>query len=509
MNSGQVVNNTDEWVPATPELPLRLYNSGSKRKWGQTAIDADEWAWWRSADDESWLRAAFHHVLREAMIYEASHQGTYRTWVVKNKTFSRGDCGPWGQSDVTAYHPQQNWSIERAHRPPKTFQIERRPLTEPTYPINIWVWRGIIVLDYKGLPLRDFKSIPATLSSEEDGCFLEGMSREDPRAAWKDFCARMPVRNPGPAPQPPGLYEPVMNDTGAAMRRLRFRMSAGCIAWKPRQGSKEIGKQIQAHLPPECLRANSTRGLQRDLTQEEIHSIEAILQEKNPRKAGKNAISEEARKFNRDIAEEKTQKSKRKAITEPEKASKKIKPGFDEDGGPDTVMVLSEQTAEADTSSSSDTDHQQYIVHGPRLSVLDPAAQMIDGPPYYSSVEGSYAPGYRSICSSADGQAQQQSDARSRAKAIELGVSNILTTQSPSEYSMSQNIEKDSAQRPVFPHWLPSFEPQHTDFDYGMFLNTEYLEEMSYAKGTLENEGLEGNTVSSASQELLSPEEPM
>lgn len=121
--SSPVVNNTDEWIPAKPKLPLRLYNAGSKKRWGQAAIDADGWAWWRKVDNEPWLRAAFHHILREAMIFEASHQGAYRTWTVEKEKYSRGDCGPWGKTDVTAYHPQQNWSVERAHRPPKTFQV--------------------------------------------------------------------------------------------------------------------------------------------------------------------------------------------------------------------------------------------------------------------------------------------------------------------------------------------------------------------------------------------------
>lgn len=148
---------------------------------------------------------------------------------------------------------------------------------EPTYRVCTWIWRGNVVLDYDGVPMRDFRALPATLSSLEDGCFLEGMCREDPRISWKDLRARFPVRH-SPMTNP----KPVFLATAIAMKRGRYRASSACIAWKPRQGSDDLRAQIQALLPRQCLRANSTRSL----TNKEFEAIEEVLNNNKPDETG-------------------------------------------------------------------------------------------------------------------------------------------------------------------------------------------------------------------------------
>ncbi len=96
----------------TPNFPVRPYHSAKMRSKSQVVVDDDEIVWWRAADTHRWRKAAFHCSLRRALIAEAARQGRYRTWTdrtgKKEKTRSRGDCGPRGDEDVTSYHPQQN-----------------------------------------------------------------------------------------------------------------------------------------------------------------------------------------------------------------------------------------------------------------------------------------------------------------------------------------------------------------------------------------------------------------
>ncbi|KAL8750047.1 MAG: hypothetical protein Q9184_006567 [Pyrenodesmia sp. 2 TL-2023] len=262
----------------SPILPLRLYYDGAKKRKGQSAVDAGGWAWFRHNPTDDWRKAAFHHDLRPALIREASLQGSYRSWTdTKGKAHTRGDCGPWGPDDITSYHPQQIWGLDRAHQPPKNFQFLRVKEAEPTYRVGTWIWRDNVVLDFDGIPMRDFRALPATISSIEDGGFLEGMCREDPRISWKDIRARLPVRH-SPMTNP----KPVLLATAVAMRRVRYRESSACIAWKSRQGSDDLRVQIEALLPRRCLRANSTRSL----TNEEIEAIEEALHKNQPEKAG-------------------------------------------------------------------------------------------------------------------------------------------------------------------------------------------------------------------------------
>lgn len=152
-------------IPQRPKFPLYPYVYLDTKLRSKAAIDADGWAWWRPSIIDPWRKAVFHSILRPALIAEAAQQGAY--------TFPR-PSGPFGPNDVTSYHPKQDWGLDRAHRPPKTFQFARTKETEPNYPVKMWVWRGIVVLDHRGQPLLDYEALPATISSKENGCFLEG-----------------------------------------------------------------------------------------------------------------------------------------------------------------------------------------------------------------------------------------------------------------------------------------------------------------------------------------------
>ncbi|KAL9056171.1 MAG: hypothetical protein Q9206_002857 [Seirophora lacunosa] len=292
---------------ASPKLPLCLYSKGRRGKPGQVVVDADARTWWRAADEDRWQKAAFHWVLRKHLIREAAKKGTYQTWSdKKGRVHSRGD--PVGPDDLTAFHPGQNWTLERANRPPKTFQFLRTEETEPTDPIGNWVWHGFLVLDHHGIPLRAFETLPAAISSKEDGCFLEGMFREDSRISWEDIIARVPYKEvPRPSASPeetPVLYEAVVKHHPMSVRCSRFRKQAACISWKPREGSDKLRRHLESYLPPECVAINSTRSF-RDLTDLEVAEISRAAKGTYPGRAGKNALSEADRKLRLEIFEEK------------------------------------------------------------------------------------------------------------------------------------------------------------------------------------------------------------
>ncbi|KAL9014483.1 MAG: hypothetical protein Q9173_000863 [Seirophora scorigena] len=347
----------------SPKLPLYLYSNGRRSRPGQVVVDADARTWYRAADEDHWQKAAFHWALRKHLIREAAKKGAYQTWSdKKGRVHSRGD--PVGPDDLTAFHPGQNWTLERANRPPKTFQFLRTEETEPSDPIEDWVWRGFLVLDHHGNPLRAFKALPVAISSKEDGCFLEGMFREDPRISWEDIVARVPYKEvPRPSASPeetPVLYEAVVNHHRMSVRCARFRKQAACISWKPREGTDKLRRHLESYLPPECVAMNSTRSF-RDLTDLEVAEISRAAKGTHPERAGKNALSEADRKLRMEIFEEKleqmAQREAGRAVARPAKRLRKapatdyISSGPSEasdsrdnrgDAGPQSVLAGSE-----------------------------------------------------------------------------------------------------------------------------------------------------------------------
>ncbi|KAL9579675.1 MAG: hypothetical protein Q9212_004969 [Teloschistes hypoglaucus] len=226
---------------------------------GESFVDASMQAWWRGQHSDTWRPAVFHATIRQALLDEAAQQGSYN--------FPR-KRGPWGRTDITAYHPGQDWGLGRTHRPPKTFQFYRTRNTEPDYEVPIWIHRGYVVLDVHGQGVLDYKDLPTTLGSREDGCFIEGMFRQDPRIGWTDFAARMPIVHP------PMILDTVLTFQAMAMRQWRFRLQAACPSWTQRDASINMQAQIERLVPRQFLVANCLRGF-RDLNSAEQEEVKA------------------------------------------------------------------------------------------------------------------------------------------------------------------------------------------------------------------------------------------
>ncbi|KAL8654317.1 MAG: hypothetical protein Q9226_003479 [Calogaya cf. arnoldii] len=142
--------------------------------------------------------------------------------------------------------------------------------TEPSYAWETWIWQGKVVLDFNGRPMQDIHALPATISSREQGCYLESMFREDPRITYHEILSRMPVTH----------HKPAVTGHSISQRRYYFRLQAGCIDWVPSERNREqttfkdFSEQMEKILPPSCLVANSTEGF-RDLTEAEIQQIKS------------------------------------------------------------------------------------------------------------------------------------------------------------------------------------------------------------------------------------------
>ncbi|KAI4248662.1 MAG: hypothetical protein LQ352_005869 [Teloschistes flavicans] len=274
--------------------PPSSHNPTSVGLRGESKIDVGGKAWWKAPDNDTWRPAVFHSTIRQALIREAAQKGSY--------TFPRKP-GTWGHTDVTAYHPGQDWGLARDHRPPKTFQFYRTRENEPDYEVPIWIFHGHVVLDVHGQSVLDYQALPTTISSKEDGCFLEGMFREDPRMGWVDFAARMPITHP------PMMIETVVTFQAIAMRQWRFRLQAACPSWTQRDASVNMQAQIERLVPRECLAANSTKEF-RDLMPIEMRQVKAAGK-KRPRNRANQEDSELA-------AAEAEARNTRRARNEPE-----------------------------------------------------------------------------------------------------------------------------------------------------------------------------------------------
>ncbi|KAI4280225.1 MAG: hypothetical protein L6R38_004612 [Xanthoria sp. 2 TBL-2021] len=252
-------------------LPKYLFNVG----YVLCARDSHGSAWWRDSSSGPWREAVFHSTIRQRLINEASLQGQYR--------YSRKE-GPHGVSDITSYHPTQDWGIDRDNRSPKIFQFYRNLDTEPSDPLEFLIWHGKIVLDFEGRPMRYIPALPATIGSKEDGCFLECMFREDPRITMHDFLSRMP------ATHPPMHYKPAVEAVTINLRRYHFRLRAGCINWAAGEISNEYRVQMEKLIPLRCLRANSTYD-HRDLTTNEMRELKLATKKGKSKRARSSQAS--------------------------------------------------------------------------------------------------------------------------------------------------------------------------------------------------------------------------
>ena len=204
-------------------------------------------------------------------------------------------CGD-AQHDQTAYHPeQQGWGSNRkAHWPYMEngllFRLECKNYPVPTYSVGSWIHNDQIVLDADNHPVRNFRNLPATISSKVEPWLMEMWIRQDTRITHRDLRARMPTAE-GTAP---GSIKSLISLSAVAMRLTRFREREGIPAWKNREGSDKRKDYIMNTLSEDGLQKNSTKELD-GLTKLQQEQCRRANKGKFQSRAGARAISSEQR----------------------------------------------------------------------------------------------------------------------------------------------------------------------------------------------------------------------
>ena len=182
--------------------------------------------------------------------------------------------------DVTAFlESQKDWDLERDNGWIGIEQLFIFTAPKNDRPPNDVSWlfdEGRVVLDLDNDPIKDYKDIPLTLSSEVEGALMEAISRLDDEIHIYDFWARLSVhpfratiqhlltRNRPKYCKNGGILTP-----GALSRRMgRFRMENAVTALDTRKGSANLRQFLWDRMSPAAQAANSTRELSK-LSKEE------------------------------------------------------------------------------------------------------------------------------------------------------------------------------------------------------------------------------------------------
>ena len=209
-----------------------------------------------------------HEQIRQYLIDQAAMSGQYR--------YAR-ESGPETDDRTSFLNAQRNWGFaedDRSQYPPILFILRRGDRLDPHYPddqIPPMRWRGLLVIDHNGAPVRRFRNIPATLSSSMEGGLIEAIFREDSRIETYDLLARMPHQYPQDLVD--GTVKWIaMRPNTLTVRCSRFREKAACYHWYGRKMAVRPYDSCLLNSLPDALQdANNTCGLVRNLNEREVN----------------------------------------------------------------------------------------------------------------------------------------------------------------------------------------------------------------------------------------------
>ncbi|KAI4243711.1 MAG: hypothetical protein L6R40_003324 [Gallowayella cf. fulva] len=202
--------------------------------------------------------------------------------------------------DVTSFwEPHRNWGFGNREDRPKILQ---EWIPKPTDRQIPGFWKdddGRIILSSGGNPIRDWP-IPSCISSQVEGGRCEAMIRE---CSLRD--SRRTISNMALIERmlwhldSEGNWQPPVTEGAVAMRRQRFRTTAGVPSPNPRQGSNlrklALARVIPEHILIQILVTGTTE-CWRDLTSQELAYIESSTRGIHPEKAGRRAVTPRERR---------------------------------------------------------------------------------------------------------------------------------------------------------------------------------------------------------------------
>ncbi|KAL8752322.1 MAG: hypothetical protein Q9184_005772 [Pyrenodesmia sp. 2 TL-2023] len=232
-------------------------------------------------------RCVRHRDIRHYLINHAATQGSY----VYGRKEKLADNGEQTDDQTSFLKTQRLWGFEkRSQYPPILFVFKRKDRQDPHYPRGIiphMRWRGLLVIDNEGEPVRRFRNIPATLSSQMEGGLMEAIFREDSRIDAEDLMARMPEgwnkKFEYPTPGGETAKDIETDSRTLSARARRFRLLTGCINWYGRPNAPSRYDRYLMSVMPQVLEdANSTAGQARDFVYTQVENMSQNPKQRPP-----------------------------------------------------------------------------------------------------------------------------------------------------------------------------------------------------------------------------------
>ena len=180
--------------------------------------------------------------------------------------------------DITCYlESQRDWDLERDNgwtgvELLYTFDFENSDYQPPQYEVNWMYDEGRVVLDLNGHPVKDFRDIPLTLSSEVEGALMQAIRDLDPRIKFPDLLARLSVLLSRILDQelltgnsPEYFRGGAPATTGTLCERTNRFRQRNCVPARTqnRKGAPDRTQYIWSQLSEAGRAQNSTRELQK------------------------------------------------------------------------------------------------------------------------------------------------------------------------------------------------------------------------------------------------------
>ncbi|KAL8941014.1 MAG: hypothetical protein Q9216_002494 [Gyalolechia sp. 2 TL-2023] len=227
------------------------------------------------------LPAAYHHERRNVLLARADREGSYSksilhdVLVVLTKIGYPSDHGA-DDHDRMAFHPSYaNFNMKvREGRPDILYEWEhKKQKPAPKHPGYMRdTTDGKFLLDVNNHPIRDWPELPATISGQVEGMWIEYWRRLNPQISLPDVVARCPKVTQKHA----SSKEHKLSIAAFGNRMRRHRVLLGTRAWEEREGSREIATKLKGLMPNRVLAQiagqNSTKTW-RDLTNDEVDMI--------------------------------------------------------------------------------------------------------------------------------------------------------------------------------------------------------------------------------------------